>query len=130
VTEATYDVLFHSEVAAVASGTATVEAALCERPMVVVYRVSPITYMLGKHMVDVPFYSMVNLLAGKGIVKELIQNDFTAQAVAAQLEYLLDNPQARAEMVQAYRALKPRLGPGGAIRNAADAVIRELSLAR
>jgi len=130
VTEATHDVLFHSDVAAVASGTATVEAALCERPMVVVYRVAPVTYMLGKHMVDVPFYSMVNLLAGKGIVKELIQNDFTAQAVAAQIEYLLDNAPARAEMMDAYRALKPRLGPGGAIPRAADAVIRELFSAR
>ncbi|HLY59972.1 MAG TPA: lipid-A-disaccharide synthase [Terriglobia bacterium] len=127
VTEATHDVLYYSDVAAVASGTATVEAALCERPMVVVYRVSPITYLLGKYMVDVPFYSMVNLLAGKGIVKELIQNDFTAQAVAAQLEYLLDHPEARNEMVQGFRALKPRLGSGEAIQKAADAVMRELS---
>jgi lipid-A-disaccharide synthase len=127
VTEATHDVLYHSDVAAVASGTATVEAALCERPMVVVYRVSPLTYLLGKHMVDVPFYSMVNILAGKAIVKELIQNDFTPQAVAAQIEYLLDHPEARSEMVQEFRALKPRLGPGGAIQRAADAVIRELS---
>ncbi|HEV2349369.1 MAG TPA: lipid-A-disaccharide synthase [Terriglobia bacterium] len=127
VTEAAHDVLYYSDVAAVASGTATVEAALCERPMVVVYRVAPITYWLGRYMVDVPFYSMVNLLAGKGIVKELIQSDFTAQAVAAQIEYLLDHPEARSEMVQALRALKPRLGPGGAIPKAAEAVLRELS---
>lgn len=126
VTEATRDALYYSDVAAVASGTATVEAALCERPMVVVYRVSPITFLLGRYMVDVPFYSMVNLLAGKGIVKELIQSDFTAQAVGAQIEYLLDHPEARSKMVQAFRALKPRLGPGGAIQKAADAVIREL----
>jgi lipid-A-disaccharide synthase len=126
VTGATHDALYHSDVAAVASGTATVEAALCERPMVVVYRVSPITYLVGKYMVDVPFYSMVNLLGGKGIVKELIQSDFTAQSVAAQIEYLLDHPEARGEMVQAFRALKPRLGPGGAIQKAADAVLREL----
>ena len=130
VTEATHDALYYSDVAAVASGTATVEAALCERPMVVVYRVSPVTYFLGKFMVDVPFYSMVNLLAGRGIVKELIQNDFTAQAVAAQIEYLLDHEEARSEMVQGFRALKPRLGSGGAIQKAADAVMRELSLPR
>ncbi len=126
VTQATHDVLYHSDVAAVASGTATVEAALCERPMVVVYRVSPITYLLGRHMVDVPYYSMVNLLAGKAIVKELIQSDFTAQAVAAQLEYLLDHPEAREAMVRELRALRPRLGPGGAIQKAADAIIREM----
>ena len=64
-THATYDALEHSEVAIVASGTATIEAALCERPMVVVYRVSPLTWLLGKVLVDVPFYSMVNILAGK-----------------------------------------------------------------
>ncbi|HEV2233411.1 MAG TPA: lipid-A-disaccharide synthase [Terriglobia bacterium] len=126
VTQATYNALQHSDVAAVASGTATVEAALCERPMVVVYRVSPITFLLGRFMVDVPFYSMVNLLAGKPVVKELIQGDFTAPAVAAQLEYLLDHPEAREEMVKEFRALRPRLGPGGAIQRAADAVIREM----
>src|SRR5579859_3991614 len=126
VTNATYDVLQYSDVAVVASGTATIEAALCERPMVVVYRVSPITFLLGRFMVDVPFYSMVNLLAGKPVVKELIQGDFTAPAVAAQLEYLLDHPEAREEIVKEFRALKPRLGPGGAIQRAADAVIREM----
>ena len=126
VTHATYDVLQHSDVAVVASGTATVEAALCERPMVVVYRVSPITFLLGRFMVDVPFYSMVNLLAGKPVVKELIQGDFTAPAVAAQIEYLLDHPEAREEMVKEFRALKPRLGSGGAIQRAADAVVREM----
>jgi lipid-A-disaccharide synthase len=126
VTQATYDVLQHSDVAVVASGTATVEAALCGRPMVVVYRVSPITFLLGRFLVDVPFYSMVNLLAGKPVVKELIQGDFTAQAVAGQIEYLLDHPEAREEMVREFRALKPRLGPGGAIQRAADAVIREM----
>ena len=127
VTHATHDVLYHSDVAAVASGTATVEAALCERPMVVVYRVSPVTYLLGKYMIEVPFYSMVNLLAGKGIVQELIQSDFTAQAVAAQLEYLLDHPEAREAMVREFRALRPRLGAGGAIAKAADAIIREMA---
>ena len=126
VTGATYDVLQHSDVAVVASGTATIEAALCERPMVVVYRVSPITFLLGKFMVDVPFFSMVNLLAGKAVVKELIQSDFTAQAVATQIEYLLDHGEVREEMVREFRALKLRLGPGGAIRKAADAVIREM----
>lgn len=126
VTQATYNALQHSDVAVVASGTATVEAALCERPMVVVYRVSPITFLLGRFMVDVPFYSMVNLLAGKPVVKELIQGDFTAPAVAAQLEYLLDHPEVREEMVKEFQALRPRLGPGGAIQRAADAVIREM----
>lgn len=120
---ATYDALQHSDVAVVASGTATIEAALHERPMVVVYRVSPITWLFGKFFVDVPFYSMVNILAGKLVVPELMQSDFTAVNVASRVEYLLDHPEARAEMVKEFLALKAHLGPGGAIERAADAVV-------
>lgn len=120
---ATYDALQHSEVAVVASGTATLEAALRECPMVVVYRVSPLTWLVGKLLVDVPFYSIVNILAKKEIVPELMQDDFNAGNVAARVEYLLEHPEAREEMIQAFRALRPRLGPGGAIERAADAVV-------
>jgi lipid-A-disaccharide synthase len=109
-------------VAIVASGTATIEAALRERAMVVVYRVSPLTWRFGKLLVDVPFYSMVNILAGKAVVPELIQSDFTAANVASRVEYLLDHPQACEEMAKEFRALKRHLGPGGAIGRAADAV--------
>jgi lipid-A-disaccharide synthase len=121
-THATYDALEHCEVAIVASGTATLEAALRARPMVVVYRVAPLTWLLGSVLVNVPFYSMVNILAGKQVVPELIQSDFTAAKVAARVEYLLDHPQAREEMAQELRALKDRLGPRGAIGRAAEAV--------
>ncbi len=123
VEKATYDALQHCEVAVVASGTATIEAMLRERPMVVVYRVSPLTWQIGKALVDVPFYSMVNLLAGKAVVPELIQNDFSARNLASQLEYLLDHPEAREEMVESLRSLRPRLGPGGAVSRAAEAVM-------
>lgn len=122
-THSTYDALQHSDLAIVASGTATLEAALCERPMVVVYRVSPLTWLLGKFLVDVPFYSIVNILAKKKIAEELMQSDFTASKLASRVEYLLDHPEARNEMAREFRALKPRLGPGGAIDRAADAVI-------
>jgi lipid-A-disaccharide synthase len=121
-THATSDALEHCEVAIVASGTATLEAALRGRPMVVVYRVSSPTWLLGKVLVNVPFYSMVNILAGKQVVPELIQSDFTAAKVAGRVEYLLDHPQAREEMAQELRALRDRLGPGGAIGRAADGV--------
>src|SRR5271157_2132356 len=122
VAHATYDALQHCEVAIVASGTATIEAALLERPMVVVYRVSPLTWRLGKLLVDVPFYSMVNILAGKQVIPEFIQSDFNAANVASRVEYLLDHPQACEEMTKEFRALKRHLGPGGAIERAADAV--------
>jgi lipid-A-disaccharide synthase len=122
VKQATYDALQHCDVAVVASGTATIEAALRERPMVVVYRVSPLTWIIGKFLVNVPFYSMVNLLAGKRVVPELIQQDFSAPKLASQLEYLLDHSEARERMVGELRSVKARLGPGGAIARAAEAV--------
>jgi lipid-A-disaccharide synthase len=120
---ATYDALQYADVAVVASGTATLEAALRERPMVVVYRVSPLTWLVGKLLVDVPFYSMVNILANRRIVPELMQRDFNAANVAARVEYLLEHAEARDAMIQGFRALRPRLGPGGAIERAADAVV-------
>ncbi len=119
---ATHDALAHSDVAVVASGTATVEAALHARPMVVVYRVAPLTWLFGRLLVRVPYYSMVNLLAGKELVKELMQSDFTAGKVAGQVEYLLDHTEARAKMAGALGALRARLGPGGAIGKAAEAI--------
>jgi len=127
---ATYGALRHSDVAVVASGTATVEAALLERPMVVVYRVAPLTGFLARFMVSVPHYSMVNLLAGKAVVPELIQGDFTADKVAEQVGYLLDHAEARETMKADLRTLKSHLGPGGAIERAADAVVRMIEPSR
>jgi len=121
--QSTYDALAHSDLAVVASGTATLEAALLERPMVVVYRFSPLTYLLGKILVHLPYYSMVNILARRPVVPELIQRDFTSAQVAARVEYLLDHPQARQEMTGELRAIKDRLGPPGALGRAAAAVV-------
>ena len=126
----TQNVLAHSDVGVVASGTATLEAALRERPMVVGYRVSGLTWLVGKLMVRVPFYSIVNILAGKRLVPELMQNDFNALNVAAQVEYLLDHSEAREEMVQGFRGLRARLGPGGAFDRAAAAVVGVLEPTR
>jgi len=122
VTHATHDALAHADVAVVASGTATLEAALHARPMVVVYRVSPLSWLVGKLLVRVPYYSMVNLLAARPLVTELMQSKFTAENVAAQVQYLLDNPQARVNMAKELGALRARLGPGGAISRAAEIV--------
>ena len=124
--DATYDALAYSDLSMVASGTATVEAALAARPMVVVYRVSPLSWMTGKLVVKVPFYSMVNLLAGKAVVPELMQSDFTAEKLAGAVESLLDHPEERRAMAQELLAVKARLGPGHAIERAAEAVLRLL----
>jgi len=126
VTRATYDALEHSDVAVVASGTATVEAALLQCPMVVVYRVSPVTAFFARFMIDVPFYSMVNLLAGNPIVKELIQQDFTEWAVADEVEHLLDHPEKRRKMVEELAVIRSHLDAGGAMRRTAGAIVHFL----
>jgi lipid-A-disaccharide synthase len=123
VTHATHDTLRIARAAVVASGTATLETALLGCPMVVVYRVAPSTALFARFMVDVPFFSMVNLLAGKEVVPELIQRDFTSARVADEVARLLNQPEARESMTAAFHAVRARLGPGGAVRRAAAAVV-------
>ena len=91
-------VLCHAQASVVASGTATVEAALIGNPFIVVYRISPLSYAVAKQVVDVPHVAMVNLIAGKRIVPELIQGDFTAENVVLHLKPLLEQDEARARM--------------------------------
>jgi lipid-A-disaccharide synthase len=90
--------LHHARASIVASGTATVEAALIGNPFVVVYRISPVSYAIAKRVVDVPHVAMVNLIAGKRVVPELIQGDFTADQVVSHLRLLLENEEARTRM--------------------------------
>jgi lipid-A-disaccharide synthase len=124
------DVLAAADVALVASGTVTVQAALHECPMVVVYRLSPLTYKLGKPFVHVDTYAMANLVAGRRIVPELIQDDFTPDAVAREALKVLTDP-AHASAVRAnLREVKARLGMPGASRRAAEAVVAVARAAR
>jgi len=120
VTGATYDALAAADCAIVASGTATIEAALLGTPMVVIYRVSPISAFVLGRMIRTPFFSMVNLIAGKGVVRELIQDDFTPEAVESEVRRLLDSPKARDEMKASLAEVRAKLGEGGAIERAAD----------
>jgi len=110
----------------VASGTATVEAALVSLPMVVVYRLSPLTYALGRPFVRVPHYAMANLVAGREVVRELIQRDFRPEAVAAEAVALLDEGPRRESVLAGLAETRARLGGGGASRRAAEAVAAEL----
>jgi lipid-A-disaccharide synthase len=98
-------VLQHARASVVASGTATVEAALIGNPFVVVYRVSRITYAVAQRVIRVAHVAMVNLIAGRRIVPELIQHDFTASKVVEQLRPLLENEEARATMQSGLRAV-------------------------
>jgi lipid-A-disaccharide synthase len=119
----TDDVLAACDVVVIASGTATVQAALLERPMVVVYKLSPLTYALGKPFVNVDTYAMPNLVAGKRVVPELIQSDFTPERVTEEAVGFLNDRQLHARTREALRRVREKLGPPGASGRAADAVL-------
>jgi lipid-A-disaccharide synthase len=101
--------LSHSRAGIIASGTATVEAAMMRTPFVMVYRVSPLTYMLGKPRVKVPYFAMVNLIAGEKIVPELVQGDFTPQKVVAEIKEILPDGPARDRMLEGLIQVKAKL---------------------
>jgi len=101
--------LFHARASIVASGTATVEAALVGNPFVVVYRVSPITYAIARKMVKVPHVAMVNLIADKRVVPELIQRDFKAENIVEEIERLLPDGPPRQSMMQELARIRVRL---------------------
>jgi lipid-A-disaccharide synthase len=120
---ATDDVLAASDAVITASGTATVQTALHGKPMVVVYRLSPVTYKLGKPLVRVSMYSMVNLVAGARIVEELIQERCTPENVAREAVDLLTNPERVADMKEQLAIVRDKLGGIGASGRAADAIL-------
>jgi lipid-A-disaccharide synthase len=103
--------LWHSRAGIIASGTATVEAAMMRTPFVMVYRVSPLTYWLGKPRVKVPRFAMVNLIAGEQVVPELVQHDFTAQNVVSRLQEILPDGPARNRMLEGLTRVKTLLRP-------------------
>ena len=121
---ATYDALAAADCAIVASGTATVEAALLGTPMVVVYRVTPVTALILRHMIRTPFIAMVNLIAGRAVVPELIQDKFTPAAVEQEVRRLIESPEERDQMKRGLAEVRAKLGPGGAIERAAQIFAR------
>jgi lipid-A-disaccharide synthase len=116
--------LHHSRASVVASGTATVEAALIGNPFIVVYRVSPLSYFVAQRVVDVPHVAMANLIAGRRAIPELIQGDYTAKKVVSQLQPLLNDEAARADMQTSLRQisdmLKAKGNSGPAIERVAE----------
>jgi lipid-A-disaccharide synthase len=101
--------LMHSRAGIIASGTATVEAAMMGTPFVMVYRVTPFTYFLGRRTVKVAHFAMVNLIAGKEIVPELVQHDFTAEKVVMRLGEIIPDGLARDKMTAGLKDVKDRL---------------------
>lgn len=118
------EVLAAADVALTASGTATVQAAIHGTPMVIVYRVSPLTYALGKPFVKVETYGMVNLVAGRRIVPELVQHAFTPEAVAGEAVSLLTDEARAGQMRAALAEVRAKLGGPGATKRAAEAILR------
>jgi lipid-A-disaccharide synthase len=120
-------VLHHARASVVASGTATVEAALIGNPFIVVYRVSPVTWAVAKRFVDVPHVAMANLIAGKRVVPELIQHDFTAANIVQHLAPLLPDGPPRQSMIQELAGIRTALaaGPTGAEQNNKEAGVME-----
>ncbi|HKR82824.1 MAG TPA: lipid-A-disaccharide synthase [Terriglobales bacterium] len=128
--------LLHARASVVASGTATVEAALIGNPFIVVYRVSGLSYAIGKHLVKVKNFGMVNLIAGREIVPELIQANFTTENVAEQLRKLISDGPRRNEMIRELEGVQSKLrqvtGVDGktAIARAAQGVLETLASPR
>jgi lipid-A-disaccharide synthase len=109
-----WDALAHADLALAASGTVTVEAALLGTPMVTFYKVTAPSWVVGKLMVRVPFFCMVNLIAGRRVVPELMQGQMTGEALAREARRLLTDERARAEMKAALAEVREKLsqGPG------------------
>jgi lipid-A-disaccharide synthase len=123
-------VLGAADVAVLASGTVTVQAALHGCPMVVVYRVAPLTYRLGKPLLHVETYAMANLVAGRRVVPELIQDAFTPAAAAAEALRVLTDPAHAARVKADLADVRAKLGTPGASRRAAEAVLSVAAEAR
>lgn len=119
----TDDVLAACDIVVTASGTATVQAAIHERPMVIVYGLAPLTYTLVKRLVHLDTVGMVNLVAGERVAPELIQDAFTPAAVAREALRLLAPGEERERTIAALRDVRRRLGGEGATRRAAQAVL-------
>jgi lipid-A-disaccharide synthase len=126
VKDASYDALGAADLSIVSSGTATVEAALMDAPMIVVYRLAALTAAIAKLLVRTPMFAMVNLIAGRKVVPELVQKDFTSAHLAEEAIRLLDDPEARAEMRRGLAEVREKLGPPGAVERAADLIAEML----
>ncbi len=119
----TYDLLSHSTAAVVTSGTATLETALFRVPQIVVYRTSSVSYLIAKNLIRVPFISLVNLIAGKEVVKELIQDDFSVEKIKTELMQIFSNVVYKGEMLQGYDLVRERIGEASASDTTAQLIL-------
>ncbi|GMQ29343.1 lipid-A-disaccharide synthase [Algoriphagus confluentis] len=119
----TYDLLFHATAAVVTSGTATLETALFRVPQLVVYRTSSASYQIAKRLIRVPFISLPNLIAGREVVKELIQDDFSIENLRNELQKIFSNVVYKGEMLQGYDLIREKIGERSASETAAKLIL-------
>ena len=118
----TYDLLQHATAALVVSGTATLETALFHVPQVVCYKTGKLFYHLAKMVVKIKFISLVNLVADKEVVKELIQDELTTENLTTELSKILVEP-GKSSMLNAYKEIEAKLGGKGASKRAAELIV-------
>jgi lipid-A-disaccharide synthase len=123
VFDQTFDLLHHADAAMVTSGTATLETALFGVPQVVCYRTSAVSYQVAKALIKVPYISLVNLVAGREVVKELIQGEFNSRNLVQELKKVLQDKDFIAQQKAGYAELREKLGHSNAAEKAAKLMV-------
>ncbi len=128
IEEDRYDMMAACDAVVTASGTVTLELAILEVPMVVVYKLAPLTYRIGKLLVKVDFFSLVNLIAGYAAVPELLQHEVTATRIATELSAISTLPARKKQLKQALKEVRDKLGESGASEKAAAVALQMLDV--
>jgi len=123
ISENRYDLMAACDAVVTASGTVTLELAILGIPQVTTYKISPYTYILGRLLINVEFFSLVNLIAGKKVIPELLQHQVTPANIANELKMMLTEPEKRARMEQGLQEVREKIGRPGASRRAAHLAI-------
>ncbi|MGH8477070.1 MAG: lipid-A-disaccharide synthase [Methylococcales bacterium] len=118
-----YDVIQCCDAVITSSGTATLEVAMLGIPMVIAYKVTPLTYLIGRLLVRIPFIGLPNIISGRKIVEEFIQHHVTAHAISSEIEKMLTDSEYASEMSRNLAQVKARLGEGGGIKRLAQVAI-------
>lgn len=121
-----YDVIQCCDAVMTTSGTATLEVSLLKIPMVIAYKLSAITYFIGKYLIKTKFIGLPNIIAGRKIVKELIQDEANSLNLAAEINHILDDAEYRNKMASELAGVKEKLGKGGGSKNMADLAAKML----
>jgi lipid-A-disaccharide synthase len=124
----TWDAIAHADLALAASGTVTIEAALLGTPLIAFYRVTPLSWCFGRPLVRVPFFSMVNLVAGRRLIPELMQNEVRGERLAEEALRLLAAPEALAEIRRELRTVAAQLSPPVEATRRASSIVQDLLL--